>query len=81
METYSLDLSFTDDRKRELCDAPIAEIYVKTSTRRSNDGDPLITPECMSLTELEYHIGRLQGELEAIRKKAKTKFKAEAART
>ena len=80
MNTYSLDLSFRDDAKSTLGHPPIAEIYVMRYSRRSDDGPPLITPECVTIGELEYHVDRLKEELEAIRKKARAKFSAEASR-
>jgi hypothetical protein len=80
METYSLDLSFMDDYKSQLPHAPIAEIYVKSCGHRTEDGPPIITPECVTISELEDQVDRLIGELEGIRKKARAKFAAEARR-
>jgi hypothetical protein len=69
METYNLDLEFLDDQKSKLPFNPIARIYVKTFTRASADGPPLITPNCVTIRELEYQIDQIESELEAIRKK------------
>jgi hypothetical protein len=80
METHSLDLAFTDDRKSDIRHGPIAEIYVKTYSSRGTDGAPLITPVCVTIEDLEYQVDRLAKELDAIRTKARIKFAAEAKR-
>jgi len=71
--SYSLDLHFVDHRKASLPAPPVAQIYIKTSTREE-DGTTYITPECMSFGEFNEQIDRLQKELEELRKKAKKKF-------
>ena len=43
---------------------------------RDNDGWPLLTPHCADLGELEWHINRMQADLEEIRKEARRKFAA-----
>ena len=48
----------------------IAEIYVKTHST-DEKGRILITPDCVSMTELEGEIEGLKVELEMIRKKGK----------
>ncbi len=40
------------------------------------DGWPLLTPHCGSLGEIEWHIDRMQAELEEIRKEARKKYAA-----
>lgn len=75
MKTYSLELAFMDDCKSELPHPPIAVIHLKNYGIR--DGTPVITSECVSLGELEYHVDRLKDELETIRKRARAKFAAE----
>jgi hypothetical protein len=67
--TYNLDVEFMDDRESHLPHNPIARIYVKTFSRAIADGTPLITPDCVTIRELEYQIDQLQSELEAIRKR------------
>jgi len=74
MQTYRLDLEFLDDQKSDLPHNPIASVYVKSCSHRTSDGPSLITPDCVTIRELEYHIDELQAELEAIRKKAVLKF-------
>ena len=74
--TYSLDLVFLSPyplKKDDLPDHAIAQVLVKTLTR-DEDGHILITPQCVSLRELEHHINRLKQELDEIRKVAKRKF-------
>jgi hypothetical protein len=71
--THSLDLDFVKPRKKDLPGPPRAHIYVK-SYSKSNRGFIFITPDCVSIGELEYEIDRLQKELEDIRKKARRKF-------
>lgn len=82
MDTYTFDLLFLDDRKSKLPHAPIAHICLKTwSTGGYKDHDPpLLTPDCVTLAELEWQIDRLKEELETIRKEARRKFAAEARR-
>lgn len=69
--THSLDLDFV--KSGNLPGPPRAHIYVKSHTR-DNRNFIFVTPECVSIRELEYEIDRLQKELENIRKKARRKF-------
>lgn len=71
--THSLDLDFVRPGKTELPGPPRAHIYVK-SYSKSNRDFIFITPNCVSIGELEHEIDRLQKELEDIRKKARRKF-------
>lgn len=71
--THSIDLDFVKPRKTDLPGPPRAHIYVK-SYSKSNRGFIFVTPDCVSIGGLEYEIGRLQKELEDIRKKARRKF-------
>ena len=80
MTTYSLELAFTDDRKSKDRHPAFAEIYVKRSGGRAEDGPPIITPECVTMEELKYQIERLQKELKVIETKGRARFAAEAAR-
>ena len=52
--TYSLDLYFVKPDK-EFPGPPRANVYVKTHSK-DKDGPILITPNCVSLIELEYEI-------------------------
>ena len=72
--SYSLDLLFLKPSKKGLPASPKANIYVKTHTR-NKDGHILITPNCLSLKEMEAEIDRLITELKDIKKKAKQNFK------
>ena len=40
----------------------------------AENGSPLITPDCVTLRELENEIERLHQELEGVRTEAKSKF-------
>lgn len=71
--THSLDLDFVKPGKTDLPGPPRAHIYIK-SYSKSNQDFIFITPDCVSIEELEYEIDRLQKELEDIRKKARRKF-------
>ena len=71
--THPLDLDFVKPGKTELPGPPCSHIYVK-SYSKGNRGFIFITPDCVSIGELEYEIDRLQKELEDIRKKARRKF-------
>ena len=70
--TYSLDLRFRKPPKGHHS-RPLAQIYVKTHSSDEN-GYIFITPECVSLRNVEEQIDRLKKELETIRKKARRKF-------
>lgn len=77
MKTHFLGLDFKDDRKSEIRHAPIATIFVKTESRRTELGPALITPDCVSISEIEFQIEQLIQELESIRKQARAKFRSE----
>lgn len=71
--TYSLDLLFREPSRDGLPGPRIAQIYLRphpTDEKRNI----LITPHCVSMTELKGQIERLKGELEVIRKKGKSEF-------
>lgn len=70
---YSLALDFLKPTKSEFTRPRIARIYLKTYTKDQR-GSIFITPDCITLAELDYQIERLHKELEHIRKKAKKKF-------
>jgi len=80
--TSSLDILFRDAPAFGLKDAPStqsAKVYVKnhtTSVLKNGNRLDFITPECVSLGELDGEIDRLHAELEDIRKMAQRKFAA-----
>lgn len=70
--TYSLDIDFMKPPKN--LPGPIfAHIYVKNYCK-DHQGLIFITPDCVTIGELEYEISRLQKELENIRNKARKRF-------
>ena len=71
--TYSLAMDFVKPTKSGFPRPRIARIYVKTHTEDQR-GTIFITPDCVTLAELDYQIERLHKELEYIRKEAKRKF-------
>jgi hypothetical protein len=81
MTTYSLELGFVDDQRSKSCRPAFAEIYVKLYRGHTEDGPPIITPECVTAEELEYQVERLKKELDAITTKARARFSTEAERT
>ena len=68
--SYSFELDFIKREKGDLLGPFHVRIYVQTDTG-GEDGLMFITPDCVSVKELEYHIDRLQKELEDIRKRAR----------
>lgn len=71
--SYSLDLLFLKPLKEKFSGTPLAKIYVKTHTK-DKKGYILVTPDCVSLREVEAEVDRLITELKDIRKKAKQNF-------
>ena len=56
---------------------PTALVHVESSTRWQFDGveyDRLLTPECLSPSELDHQIDRLHAELEKVRQEGKKEF-------
>jgi hypothetical protein len=74
--TYSLELEFIKSQDLDRPHRPVADIWVKTHSQDAK-GRIIITPNCLSFSELEVQIDRLQKELETIRKEAKRKFSLE----
>jgi len=71
--TRSLDLEFRRPAKNVLPGPSCAYIYVKTyTTEKDTNGKNqiFITPDCVTLKELDEQINQLIKELEEIRKKA-----------
>ena len=73
MRTYSLDLLFKGGEGSNSRGPTRSHVYVKSWTTRG-DARPLLSSECLSLSELEGEIDRLKGELEEIRKKARHEY-------
>lgn len=71
--THSFDLVFHEPSRDRLPGPGISQIYVKTHST-DETGHILITPQCISMTELEAEVERLMMELEMIRKKGKLQF-------
>jgi hypothetical protein len=72
MATYSLDLDFRKPDPK-IPGPPNAQIYIKTYST-NKEGQNFITPKCVNYQEFDYQLKRLEGELKAIRQKAKKKF-------
>ncbi|HOF58928.1 MAG TPA: hypothetical protein PLT19_11410 [Syntrophorhabdaceae bacterium] len=73
MPTYSLDLQFLDPKKEGFPGAPVVQVYVKTHSRDAK-GTIYISPQCVTLSEIEHECDRLSKEIATIRKKAQRKF-------
>lgn len=73
MKTFLLKLKFNDpDAMR----ARASSWIIPGDHTRDEDGWPLLTPHCASLGEIEWHIDRMQAELEEIRIEARKKYAA-----
>jgi hypothetical protein len=77
VSTYNLQLKFHsgDVEKGELPFA-MAQIALKTWTHDSAEGAPLISPDCVSVIELDFEVDRLHAELEEIRRRGHAQFAA-----
>lgn len=79
--TYSLDLFFLPGKGEEYPVPPIAQIFIKTHTSGNYEGKAanlkFVTPQCVSLVEIEYEIKRLHEELDTILKRARRRFAKE----
>jgi len=74
MANYSLDLTVSNPQAKELTGPTIAQIYVKTHTK-DEKGMLYISPQCLTLSEIEAQCDRIVKEIEGIRKKAQREFK------
>ncbi len=72
--TFSLDLDFVKPGKGDRPFKPYAQVYVKSHTKDDSRGLILVTPDCVTMQELDCEIDRLRKELESIRKKGKRRF-------
>jgi hypothetical protein len=77
MKLVFLDLEFHKPDHRSMSGG--GWIVPKQHSTGSN-GAVHLTPHCAGLGEVEWHIDRLQAELEEIRKRARKKFAAVADR-
>jgi len=68
--TPSFILKFADDKASNLPHAPIAEMITLVTA----DGVGLLTPQCVSMVELNAQIDFRIAELEGIREEASGKF-------
>ncbi|MCK5543136.1 MAG: hypothetical protein KAI40_10630 [Desulfobacterales bacterium] len=68
--TYSLDIHFQEKNNAPIC----SKIFVKFSTR-DDKLSTYITPNCLSISEIEEQIDRLHKELDNLLQKAKRKYK------
>ena len=75
MPTHFLDLDFRKPAPK-FAARPRARIYVKNHYHDENFARPIISAKCVSFTELDQQIRRLENELKAIRQKAKKKFES-----
>ena len=73
MANYSLDLTVMNPRQKESPGPTIAQIYVKTYSK-DDKGVVYITPQCVTLSEIEAQCDRLVNEIESIRKRSKKKL-------
>lgn len=73
MANYNLDLNVMNPRQKEFPGPTIAQIYVKKYSK-DDKGLVYITPQCVTLSELEAQCDRLVNEIESIRKIAKRKL-------
>mgnify|MGYP001571754260 CR=1 FL=1 len=74
MANYSLDLTVLNPQGKEFPGPTIAQIYIKTHSKDAK-GMLYISPQCVSLQEIEAQCDRLVKEIESIRKKAQRQFK------
>lgn len=73
-----LDLLFLASNDSKNPHQPIAHIYVKewgTQAYKGHEEAILVSSQCLTLKEVEEAINSLTQDLEAIRKKARAKFK------
>ena len=70
MANYSLDLKVMNPRQTEVPGPTIAQIYVKKYSK-DDKGIVYITPQCVTLSEIEAQCDRLVNEIESIRKRSK----------
>jgi len=72
MKNLYLDLVFTKPKKNDLPFSPVAQVGLKSYGKQ--DDQIIIGEKCVTFEEIDSHICWLEKELEAIRKKAKTRF-------
>lgn len=72
MTTVRLDLDWTAPKTGDRPFNPIARIAIKRSSELN--GKRLLSPDLMTIVEVDVHIDLLISDLEEIRKKAHKKF-------
>jgi len=72
MKTLYLDLRFRSPKKGDLPGPSIAQVCVKG--HGTEDDTIILGAQCVTYEELEEQVEYLKKELDAVRKKAKTKF-------
>lgn len=70
----TFDLKFVPAPKDGIPHPPVARMSIR-SLSTDEQGLRLITPDCVSVGELEGEVRRLQAELEDVLKTARKKFK------
>jgi hypothetical protein len=76
MNTYTFDLEFHSPfplKDRGLPNGATANISIKHLTV-DEKGEPVVTPDCITMRELDSQIDRLKEELEQVRILASKKF-------
>jgi hypothetical protein len=74
---YTFDLFFKEPSKEGVSGHRIAQICINHCSKTEKGamkGAILITPECITMKELDEQIDRLKEELEIVREKARQKF-------
>ncbi len=78
MNTFTFDLLFLEHKKGELPGPPVSHVYVKAHSKGGYSGVSkdliVISADCVSVSEIEAEIDRLQADLEAIRKDARRRY-------
>jgi hypothetical protein len=74
MANYRLDLEVLNPKGKGFAGPLSAHIYIRHYSKKEN-GTIYISPECVSLSEIEHACDSLIKEIEYIRKKAQKQFK------
>lgn len=75
-ENHSLDLAFLDDRGTGTVFSARAFVHVKSHSGHEFLDCPVITPGCVTLSELKANVRMLRRELDNIERAAERKFAA-----
>jgi hypothetical protein len=78
MKTHTFDFLFLEQRKGDLPGPPISHVYLKAYSKGGYSGVSkdliLIGADCVSVSEVDAEIDRLQAELEAVRSEARKRY-------